>query len=215
LPLRRGGAYFPRVGPLVAGLVAGYAIAVPIGAIGVYLVTLSARSGLRVAAAAALGVATADGLFALLAVVGGAGLAGALASVAGPMRWAAFVALLVIAVRTAVSGIREPRTSLDATGPRHPGRGYLTFLGATLLNPATVVYFAALVVGGGAQVGSSVAAGALFVSGAACASASWQLLLASGGSVLGRLVTGEWGRVGMALVSAVLIAGLAVGTVVT
>lgn len=204
----------------LAGVVAGYGIAVPIGAIGTYLVTLGARAGLVVAVAAALGVATADGLFALLAVTGGARLAGALASVAGPLRWLAFAVLLVVAVRMAAVGIRQhrsgtvPETGRVGTPPRSgASRHYVTLLGLTLLNPATVVYFAAPVVGGGGEVGSTFSAGMLFVAGALLASASWQLLLALGGSVLGRFVTSDRGRLAMALLSAVLIAALALWTV--
>ena len=216
-----------------SGLVAGYGIAVPVGAVGTYLVTLTARAGFRTGAAAALGVASADGVFALLAVLGGTALAGVLAGVAGPLRWVAFGVLLVLAVRIAVTGLRHHSAEsalgdaetpssrrfgtpepgrVGAKGQPSPGRAYLTLLGTTLLNPATVVYFAALVVGGGGEVGSSRAAGALFVAGALLASASWQLLLALAGSGLGRLVTGARGRLGMALVSATLIAGLAVST---
>ncbi|MFE4795305.1 hypothetical protein ACFRFL_09395, partial [Streptomyces sp. NPDC056708] len=56
---------------LVAGLLAGYGIAIPVGAVGTYLVGLTARTSLRTGACAALGVATADGLYAVVAVGGG------------------------------------------------------------------------------------------------------------------------------------------------
>ena len=161
-PLARSGGrpYGRPVHAFWAGLVAGYGIAVPVGAVGAFLVTLSARTSLRVGAAAALGVATADGVFALLAVLGGSALASALAAVADPLRWAAFVVLLGLAVRVAAVGVREHRSArsgsrrarqLRPTGPA-PGRAYFALLGTTLLNPATVVYFAALVVGGGGRV---------------------------------------------------------------
>ena len=45
------------------------------------------------------------------------------------------------------------------------------------------------------------------------ASASWQLLLAAGGSALGRFVAGSRGRLATALVSSVLIVILAVDTI--
>ncbi len=202
-----------------SGVVAGYGIAVPVGAVGAYLVVLAGRAGLRVAVPAALGVASADVLYALLAVVGGAALATPLAAVSGPLRWASFVVLLALAVRIAVLGVRGHRTDDRADDRAEPARGqgagvgYLTMLGATLLNPATVVYFTALVVGGGGRVGPEPGAGSLFVAGAGLASGSWQLLLVLGGSALGRIVTGRRGRLVMALVSAVLIGGLAVGSV--
>ena len=49
---------------VVSGLVTGLAIAVPIGAVGAFLVTLTARTSWRVGSAAALGVATVDGVYA-------------------------------------------------------------------------------------------------------------------------------------------------------
>lgn len=195
----------------MAGVVAGYGIAVPVGAVGTYLVALGARSGLRAAGPAALGVASADGVFAVLAVAGGAGLAAALTAVAQPLRWVAFGVLLGLAVRIGVTGLREQEPPAY-DGPS--GRTYAVMLGATLLNPATVVYFAALVVAGGGAVGGSLTSSGLFVAGAFLASASWQLLLAAGGSALGRAVTGPRGRRAMALLSAALVAGLAVSTLV-
>lgn len=63
---------------LLSGLLAGYGIAVPVGAVGTYLVSLSARTPLRTGVSAALGVASADGLYALAAVLGGSALASAL-----------------------------------------------------------------------------------------------------------------------------------------
>lgn len=59
---------------VLSGLVTGWAIAIPIGAVGAYLVTLTARSSLRVGASAALGIATVDGVYAAAAVVGGSAL---------------------------------------------------------------------------------------------------------------------------------------------
>ncbi|GAT79748.1 lysine transporter LysE [Streptomyces sp. F-3] len=50
---------------LVAGLLAGCGIAVPVGAVGIRLVILASRTSLRTGLCAALGAATADGLCAL------------------------------------------------------------------------------------------------------------------------------------------------------
>jgi len=89
-----------------------------------------------------------------------------------------------------------------------PGRAYLGILGLTLLNPATIVYFAALVLGRGGTGG-----GVWFVVGAFLASASWQLLIAGGGALVGRLLTGERGRLITSLVSSAVIAVLAVALI--
>src|SRR6476646_10134126 len=92
---------------LVAGLLAGYGVAVPVGAIAALLISLTARTSLRVGAAAALGVATADGLYATVAVLGGAAAARFVAPLATPLRWVAAAVLVALAVRTAVTAVRE------------------------------------------------------------------------------------------------------------
>jgi arginine exporter protein ArgO len=196
----------------LAGAVAGYGIAIPVGAIGAYLVALTARTSFRVGGAAALGVASADGLYALVAVLGGAALATVVAGVAEPLRWLAVAVLLGLAARIAVLAFREyhhPHTRRVTGGLTRPGSAYLVLLGATLLNPTTVVYFAALVVGARAGAFDGGAAGTAFVAGAFLASASWQLLLAGSGAALGHVLTGPRGRLATGLVSAVIVAGLA------
>ena len=189
----------------LAGVAAGYGIAVPVGAIGVLIVGLSARTSLRVGSAAALGAATADGLYALVAALGGAALAGVIAPIATPLRWAAAGVLLLLAAHTAYRAVRGAGLTERPPRPVTARAAYSGILGLTLLNPATVIYFAALILGRGGTGG-----GAWFVAGAFLASASWQLLLAGGGSLVGRLLTGERGRLITALVSSAVIAALAV-----
>ncbi|WP_367319098.1 LysE family transporter [Streptomyces sp. HUAS ZL42] len=203
---------------LVAGLVAGYGIAVPVGAVATYLVSLTARTSLRTGVCAALGVATADGFYALLATIGGSALAAALRPVLVPLRWAAALVLLALAVRGAVSAVRHYRAHRLATRsdppPPNPARAYVGLLGITLLNPTTVIYFAALVLGTGAADAVRPLEQGVFVLAAFVASASWQLLLAGGGALLGRALTGGRGRLTTALVSSSVIAALAVRMVV-
>jgi arginine exporter protein ArgO len=190
----------------LAGAVAGYGVAVPVGAIGVLIAGLSVRTSFRVGAAAGLGAATADGVYALIAVAGGAALAGVIAPIATPLRWAAAVVLLGLAVHTAVSAIRRRATTEDE--PKRPltaRAAYAGILALTLLNPATVVYFAALVLGRGGSGG-----GLWFVVGAFLSSASWQLLVAGSGSLVGRVLTGNRGRLLTALISSVVITILAI-----
>jgi arginine exporter protein ArgO len=191
--------------PFLAGVVAGYGVAVPVGAIGVLIAGLSARTSLRVGAAAGMGAATADGIYALIAVLGGAALAGTVAPIATPLRWAAAVVLLVLAGHTAWAALHRGRaTDERAERPATPVKAYAGILGLTLLNPATVVYFAALVMGRGGAGG-----GVWFVVGAFLASASWQLLIAGSGALAGRLLTGERARLITSLVSSAVIAVLA------
>lgn len=202
---------------LVAGLLAGWGIAVPVGAVAAYLVALTARTGPRVGAAAALGVASADGIYALVAVIGGVALAGVISAIATPLRWLSVIVLLLLGGRIIVSAVRDHQARTEPVGPAtvtRPGRAYLTLLGITLLNPQTVLYFAALVVGSTATAaldGSAPAwlSGAIFVLAAFCASASWQLLLVGGGVALGRALTGHTGRLITGLASGALIIAFA------
>lgn len=199
---------------LVAGLLAGYGIAVPVGAVATYLVSLTARTSLRTGVCAALGVATADGIYALVATVGGAAVAALLRPFLGPLRWAAALVLVALAARGAVTAVRQYRDHRLATRstppPPSPARAYMGLLGITLLNPTTVIYFAALVLGSRAEEAVRPLEQGVFVLAAFAASASWQLLLAGGGALLGRVLTGHRGRLVTALVSAAVITALAV-----
>ncbi|WP_406362340.1 LysE family transporter [Streptomyces sp. NBC_00715] len=208
---------------LLAGLLAGYGIAVPVGAVSTYLVSLTARTTLRTGAYAALGVATADGLYALVATLGGTALAAALQPVLVPLRWASALVLAVLAVRGAVGALRQYRgrrlTTRSAQDPPRPARAYLALLGITLLNPTTVVYFAALVLGSRTAEAVRPLEQGVFVLAAFAASASWQLFLAGGGALLGgallgRALTGHRGRLVTGLLSSAVIMLLAVRVVV-
>ena len=198
-------------GGLVAGVVAGYGVALPIGPIGTYLVSLGARERFRVAAAGALGVATTDGVYAAIAAVGGARLHSLLRPVSGPLTYASVVALLVLAVRTLATAVRRYRTGTEAgTGrrtPLRPRHAYLALVAVTALNPSTLAYFSALVLG--SRSGASGMDALLFPIGAFVASASWQLVLAGSGKGLGTLLTGRRGQLVVAGTSSAIMVALA------
>jgi arginine exporter protein ArgO len=158
-------------------------------------------------------VASADGVFVTAAVVGGAALARVIEPIAATMRWAAAVVLVALAARTAVTALRRHRdpTTRSGAGLTTAGRAYLSLLGLTLLNPMTIVYFGALVLGRQAESGVHAV---VFVVAAFVASASWQLLLALGGSLVGRVLTGPRGRLLTALTSSAVMVVLAAGLVV-
>ncbi|MEV0121420.1 LysE family transporter [Streptomyces sp. NPDC050703] len=198
---------------LVAGLLAGYGIALPVGGVATHLVALTARTSLRTGACAALGVATADGVYALAAAVGGTSLTRPLEPALPLLRGASVLVLLALAARGAVVAVREYRGRARAAGgkatPAGPARAYAALLGITLLNPATVVYFAALVIGSPATASLTRPEQLVFALAAFAASASWQLLLAGGGALLGRALTGRRGHLLTALASSALITALA------
>ena len=169
--------------PLVAGLLAGWGVAIPLGAIGVMVVDAGMRGGLRPAAAAAAGVATADFLYAALAASAGAAVAGALEPHADALRLAAAAVLTLVAVL----GLRSLRRGPGEAAAAPPGRGlYLRFLALTSINPLTVAYFAALIAGLPAVASAPAAAKIAFVVAAGLASLSWQLTLAGAAAALHR-----------------------------
>jgi arginine exporter protein ArgO len=196
---------------ILAGLVAGYGVAIQVGAMSVLLVGFAARSRLVVAASAGLGIATADGLYALVAVIGGGAAALVIRPVATPLAVVAAIVLIGLAVRTAVLAVRNfraPSTGGSQTAPPSgPLRAYLGFLGVTVLNPTTVIYFVALVLGG--HGGFGLADGIGFGLAAFVASCSWHVLLAAGGRLVGRVLTSRRGRLITALMSSAVIMVLA------
>jgi arginine exporter protein ArgO len=173
---------------LVEGILAGLGIAVPVGPIAVLLVDLSMRRGFVHAMPAALGAASADLAYATVAAVLGSAVSEALEPLEEPLRLVSVAVLLAIAaVRTwqllgvRPQGVRAPR---ERRSDRGGAPTYLAFLGLTLLNPVTVAYFAALIIGLQADALAGPSAKSLFVIGAFVASASWQLTLVGAGGLL-------------------------------
>lgn len=207
------------ISDFVSGAVAGLAVAMPLGAVGTYLVGLGARERIAVSAAAALGVASVDGGYAVIAVLGGAGLQIVLYEFADGLRWIAASVLVGIAIRTALLAVRRYRDGGGAVG-RHreltPARAYASLVALTAVNPATLITFAAVAVGRSSSLGSSTTlAVALFAIGAFAASAAWQLLLTGGGNLLGRLLNGPRGQLTISACSAVIMLALAVGVLLS
>ena len=189
---------------LFEGILAGLGIAVPVGPIAVLLVDLSTRRGFAHALPAAIGAASADLTYAAVAAVVGLAVADTVGSFAGPLRAISVVALLaIVVIRTREllrDRVRDAGTSVERVDPSAV-RTYGAFLGLTLLNPVTITYFAALILGLQDDALAGAGAKALFVAGAFAASASWQVLLIAAGAVLHRrlperaqLVTGAIGN---------------------
>lgn len=192
------------------GALAGYGIAIPVGAIGVLLVDLAMRRGFKPAAAAGAGVATADFLYALVAVVLGAAVASAVESFQDTVRIVSAAVLAGIAVHLLWSALKSrapqpEQPSVPATGIV---RTYIRFVGLTILNPATITYFVALIVGLD-RGDASAADKALFVAGAFLASLSWQELLAALGAFLHKRIP-ESLRWVFGAIGALVVAGFAV-----
>lgn len=197
------------------GVLAGYGIAIPVGAIAILIVGTGMRCGFPCAAAAGAGAATADLLYATVAATVGAAAARLLDPWAVPIRLGSALVLIALA-GWGLAGLR--RTSHQPPGTVSVSRGemaatYGRFLGLTIINPLTVIYFTSMVLGN--AVGRPVGAvGAIvFAVGAFAASLSWQLLLAGVGA-FGRRGLPPSARVVALVVGNLIILGLAVGMLV-
>ena len=172
----------------IAGALAGYAIAIPVGAIAVLIIHTGLTHGLRAGLAAGAGAATADFIYASLAALAGLWVASIIGPFETPLRVIGGAILIVFGVRGLLA-LRSARETIDPAAvaeaehrPHH--RTYLTLLALTLLNPATVVYFSALIVG--LPFLGDAGDRLVFAAAAGLASLSWQWLLAIFGAALGR-----------------------------
>ena len=177
-------------GALLAGMFAGFAVAVPVGVIAVLIIETGMMGGLRRGLAAGAGAATVDLLFCSLALLVG-GLLNQFLSVAlVPLQVLAGGVLISIGVRGLLS-LRASSTGADAaTDPRvrgSAGQLYLRFIALTAMNPATILYFLALAIGL-PGIGNEPVNAVAFTLGAAGASLSWQLLLGAIGAAAGRIL---------------------------
>ena len=193
----------------LAGALAGYAIAIPVGAIAVLIVDIGIRRGFQIAAAAGAGAASADGVYATLAAAGGAAIAGILEPLARPLKVIAIGALLGIGLRGLVMMLLGPRgVAGSAVLPTGRIGTYFRFLALTLLNPATVIYFAALILGL-PNLGRGPGERAAFVAGAFLASLTWQTTLAAVGAVAHHRLPPRF-QVAISLLGNLVIVGFAV-----
>jgi threonine/homoserine/homoserine lactone efflux protein len=174
------------VDAFLSGAIAGYGIAIPVGAIAVLIIDAGLRRGFRIAAAAGAGAATADGIYAAVAAVSGAALATLLAPYRAPLQLLAVAVLAFLGGRGLLTA-RARGDGREAGGSRPEARPavgtFLIFLGLTLLNPQTIAYFAALILGL-PSLATAWPERIAFVAGAFLASLSWQTLLAGFGAFL-------------------------------
>ena len=138
----------PLASSFVAGVIAGYGIAIPVGAIAVLIIETALRRGFAAGFSAGAGAASVDGLYALIAALAGAAVAAVVEPITFELRAASAVVLAVIGIRGLVSLHRARSGGATVRDvPLSHSRTYLTFFGLTIINPMTVIYFAALVLG--------------------------------------------------------------------
>jgi len=175
------------MGALLEGLAAGYGIAIPVGAVAVLIVNTALGCGFRIGLMAGAGAATADFLYAILASAAGSALTAVLEPIAVPMRLLGGLTLIGIACSGLWRGLKDSGVKDGTARGCAPLRTYFQFIGITIINPLTIVYFTAFILGRRTPaMGFPLSADLLFILGVALSSLSWQALLALVGGVAGR-----------------------------
>jgi threonine/homoserine/homoserine lactone efflux protein len=170
------------------GVGIGFAIAAPVGPIGVLCIRRSLASGRWIGLVTGLGAATADAMYGCIA---GFGLATISKFLIHQRIWLGLLGgifLCYLGVRTFLS---------KPGGQTAPARGndlssaYLSTLILTLTNPATILSFVAIFAGFGLAASPNYFAAAMLVAGVFAGSALWWLILSSGVSLLHRQISPE------------------------
>jgi threonine/homoserine/homoserine lactone efflux protein len=202
---------------LIAGLVAGLAIAMQVGAVSLLLIETAIARGPRVAVAAGMGVATVDFGFAIVATAAGGATGAALASNETAIRVVAACVLAVIAVHGLVGLARERRSAVaTAAAGTEPlpgalrshgsaGAHYARFILITAANPLTIASFAA--VAAGLSLDGTLPAAA-FALGVGAASAGWHLVLTLAAGHAARWITPSIRR-GLGVVGRLIVLAIA------
>ena len=168
---------------LLRGFALGFAIAATPGPIFFLCLRRTLLRGRLYGFASGLGVATADGLYAAIAAFGFAVVIGAVANGRRPLAVAGGAVLIGLGLRILFMRRDRPADAPANSGPSLAW-AYLSTLGLTITNPATIISFAALAAtlnlgGGGAR-----ARPAALVGGVLLGSAAWWFGLAIGASLL-------------------------------
>jgi threonine/homoserine/homoserine lactone efflux protein len=183
---------------LLRGIMLGFAIAAPVGPIGLLCIRRTLAHGWRAGFVSGLGAATADTMYGLLAAFG----ITALATFQQPAAVIGGFLLLWMAYQTATS-IPQKVANVRA------GNMYLSTLALTITNPATILVFLSLFAGvsGVSALGANDAV--MLVVGVGLGSALWWLVLASIAAWLGRDISTN-GLRWMNRISGILIGGFGI-----
>jgi threonine/homoserine/homoserine lactone efflux protein len=161
----------------VRGAVLGFAIAAPVGPIGLLCIRRTLSFGRAVGLVSGLGAATADMCYGAVAAFGLTAVAALLVEQRLWLHVLGSAALAYLGVRTLLARPAESAAVVGASG----GAGaYASTLALTLTNPATIFSFAAVFAGAGALgPGGSPLAAALVTAGVFCGSALWWVVLST------------------------------------
>ncbi|KVE03987.1 LysE family translocator [Burkholderia anthina] len=185
----------------------GLTIALSVGPVALMIAHYGMRAGTATGVRAAIGVAAADGCYAVVAFTIGALLAGTLVSYLSVFRMVGAFVLLAMGARMLWQALRERRRTLDGSVPTPPAdRPFTSMFFVTLANPLTILLFYGY---------ATAAAGAHrhWLLGVACVfagSLAGQLVFAFGGSAIGRFVKSPGWLAASHVVAALVVLGYGV-----
>lgn len=193
---------------LLRGFVLGLAVAASPGPIFFLCLRRTFLRGRLYGLLSGLGVATADAFYAAIAAFGIVAVTAAIGGGRRPLAVIGGAALILIGVR-----ILFERRQRPSGPPAAAGSGlawaYLSTLGLTIANPATVVSFAALATTLGLGAGAGLVKPAVLVAGVLLGSAVWWCLLAFAASALReRMTPGLIGGIGTVSGTAIAMLGM-------
>jgi threonine/homoserine/homoserine lactone efflux protein len=162
---------------LLRGFALGFAVAASPGPIFFLCLRRTLLRGRVYGLVSGLGVATADAFYAAIASLGLAAVTTAIASGRRPLAVIGGAALIAIGVRILLQRRTEPNAAASTAGAGL-GWAYLSTLGLTITNPATILSFAALAATLGLSAGSGIVKLAALVGGVLLGSATWWCVLA-------------------------------------
>ena len=170
------------------GFALGFAIAASPGPIFFLCVRRTLVQGRLIGLASGFGVATADGFYAAIATFGVAAAAAAFVSIRQPLALVGGALLIVLGIRIALDRTAAAEAAAPPT-PRGLAWAYVSTLGLTITNPATILSFAALAATLGLGTGGSFVRPGAVVAGVLLGSAAWWCVLVTGASILRARVT--------------------------
>lgn len=198
---------------LLRGFALGFAIAASPGPIFFLCVRRALVQGRLYGLASGFGVATADGFYAAIATFSVAMLTSLFISAHRPLAAIGGTVLLLLGFRTLVERPARSDASDQAT-VRDLSWAYVSTLGLTITNPATIISFAALAASLGLGTNGSYAKPALVTLGVLLGSAAWWCILAVGVAFLRTRMTPAVVR-GISVFSGLAIVSLGILAVVS
>jgi threonine/homoserine/homoserine lactone efflux protein len=162
---------------LAKGLAIGFAIAAPVGPIGVLVIRRTFAEGRIAGFVTGLGAASADAAYGAVAGFGLTAISAFLLDYQAPLKLFGGLFLCVLGVRTFLA---KPSSVAPRVQARGLWQAWVTTAFLTLTNPATILSFLALFAGAGlGQRSSGMTEALALVMGVFTGSAAWWLLLSA------------------------------------